>query len=319
VDDLAAKLTISHLRLVVAIFEENSLVGAANRLHMTQPAVTKALHVVESLLDVALFDRTSSGMVATLYGQALVPQARIVLSQLAHAAQNIGDLCDGMIGRVVVGALPSPSAMLVPAAIVTLHSERPNLVVNVVEGTNEALVAALMRGDVELVVGRITDNLDPNELLQEELFRDEVCIVARAEHPLVGQVGVEFSDLVQADWILPTEATSLRRQITAAFRAKGLDPPVPIVESNSLLLTKSLLFQSDYLTLWPWQMVAWDVAEGRLGAVPLVFGHNRIAVGVTVRAKSQISPMAAHFIDALRKVSADVRRAASASRSRAEG
>lgn len=307
-DELSAKLTISHLRLAVAIAEENSLVRAAKRLNMTQPAVTKALQVAEGQLDVPLFTRTSAGMVPTLYGDALVAQARLVLSQLGRAAQNIGDLRDGMIGRLVVGTLPAPSAVLLPAAIMALHEEQRNLVVEVVEGANDTLIPALARGDLDLVVGTLSPTIDRSLLVQEELFSEQLTIVARPDHPFVGRKDAALADLVGAKWILPSQSTSLRRQIDAAFRLEGVEPPIASVETRALLLIQSLLLQSDYLTAMPWQMVAWGVKEKRLGVVPVSLAFTEAAVGITSRVDLPPSPITARFVEALRKVSSALHR-----------
>lgn len=166
-DDIALKLTASHFRLLVAIADEKSLVGAAKLLNISQPAVTKSLQVAENQLQVQLFQRTSLGVVPTIYGEALIGQARVILNQLKHAAQDISDLFEGNLGRVLVGTLSAPSVALLPAAIVRLREQHSRLTVKIIEDTNEFLVPALRHGEVDLIVGRLPDDIDRRELTQE--------------------------------------------------------------------------------------------------------------------------------------------------------
>src|SRR5690242_9649734 len=79
---LALRLTFRHLRLIVAIAESGNLVGAAERLNMTQPAATKGLQEAEAIVGLPLFGRTNRGVVPTAFGNALIAHAHLILSQL---------------------------------------------------------------------------------------------------------------------------------------------------------------------------------------------------------------------------------------------
>ena len=305
-DDIALRLTVSHFRLLVAIADEKSLVGAARLLNMTQPAVTKSLQVAESQLGVQLFNRTPQGMVPTIYGAALINQARIILIQLRHAAQDISDLCDGNAGRVLIGTLSAPSAVLLPTAIVRLREKHPKLIVKIIEGTNEALVPALRYREIDMIVGRLPDDIDRTELTQEVLFQDVISVVAAPSNPLVAAGAVGLADLVEQNWVLPPENTSLRRQIDRIFQRAGLMPPIAAVEVRSLQTMHSILLQSDYISAWPWQVVWWYAASDRLGVVPIRLSSTGTGVGITRRLEAPPSPAAALLAESLRAVSREL-------------
>jgi DNA-binding transcriptional LysR family regulator len=305
-DDIALRLTANHFRLIVAIADEKSLVGAAKLLNMTQPAVTKSLQVAESQLEVQLFQRTTSGMVPTIYGEALIAQARIVLLQLRHAAQDISDLCDGNAGRVLVGTLSAPSAMLLPTAIVRLREKHPKLTVKVIEGTNEALVPALRHREIDMIVGRLPDDIDRSELTQEILFQDVLSVVAAPSNPLVGRKDLSLADLVDHNWVLPPDNTSLRRQIDRSFQRAGLIPPTAAIEVRSLQTMHSILLQGDYLSAWSWQVVWRYAAAEQLGVVPIRLSSMATAVGITRRLGMPPSPAASLLAESLRTVSREI-------------
>jgi len=293
-------LTASHLRLVVAIVEEGSLVGAAKRLNMTQPAVTKALQAAEHQLGVALFNRTSSGMVATVYGEALVARARMMLSQLSHAVQEINDLRDGTGGRISVGTLLAASSRLLPEAIARLRKSRPKLVVTVREGTDDILIPALRRGELDLVVGRLPENYDQMDLIQEVLIVDIACVVVRPNHPLVGRQPLGLSDLLEWDWILPTQETTLRGQIDKSFWNESLTPPLPAVESVCLSTNRALLQLTDYLSAWPWQVACRDARLNEIAILPILLAPTKSPIGITLRRNDSLSPVGEALVQALR-------------------
>lgn len=299
-------LTASHLRLLVAVVEERSLIGAAGRLNMTQPAVTKALQAAEHQLGVPLFTRTSSGMVPTIYGDALVARARVVLSQLRSAVQEINDLREGTGGRVALGTLLAASPILLPRAIAQLREKRRNIVISVVEGTNDLLLPAVRRGDLDLIVGRLPDFTEHGDLLHEVLLVDTACIVVRPGHPLIECRGLKLTDLVKWDWVLPPQETTLRHQVDKSFRKENIDPPVPAVESVCLAVNRTLLLFTDYLSVWPWQVACHEAEAHGVVILPIALPATECPIGITARRCTPFSPAVELFVHTLRAVAQGV-------------
>lgn len=296
------RLAFRHLRLLVAIVEEGNLVGAARRQNLTQPAVTKAVKEAEAILGIPLFDRTNRGVRPTTYCTALVSHARLVIAQLGHAGEEISDLRDGSGGRIAVGTLLAASAALLPQAIALLRKSRPKLVVSVREGTNDLLMPALRVGELDLVVGRLPEFREREALVQETLLSDIACVVVRPGHPLTERDPLRLADLVAWDWILPRYETTLRRQIDKTFRDEQLEPPTHAVESVSLLTNRGLLFDADYLAVWPWQVARVEEEAGRIAILRLKLGPTAGPIGITTRAGGRLSPAADMLVRELRSV-----------------
>ena len=303
---LASRLTIRHLRMVVAIVEEGNLVRAAERLHMTQSAVTKALQETEALTGARLFNRTNRGVVATAYGDALAYHARLIIAQLAHAEEHLADLRDGAGGRVAVGTLLSASAELLPTAIARLRKERPKLVVKLIEATDDVLLPALRAGEVDLVVGRLSELRDRLNVTQEVLTDDMACVVVRRGHPLTLRRSLGLADLIGWDWILPPSQTSLRRLIDISFREEGLEPPAHAVESVSLLTNRALLTDADYLGVLPASVARREVLGGALVVLPITLQATASPIGITLRSDIRLSPAAQVLVETLRRTAVDL-------------
>lgn len=307
VQRVLTRLKIRQLRLLVATGERRSVLAAARSLNISQPSATKLIQDLELDFGVQLFERTNRGMVATLFGEALIRHARLILSQIAHAAQDLDDLNRGNGGRVVVGTLLAASAEFLPRVLSKVLADKPGLSVRLVEGTNAILMPALRTGDVDLVVGRLPMHRHRAEIEQERLYDEEVICVARAQHPVFGGDRPNLGDLLTYPWILPPPETTLRRQLDQVFVDQGLDGPASSVESVSYLANRGLLLCSDHLALVPGHVATHDLDGGALRQVawpvPIPIGP----VGVSMRRDSALAPPVRGFLEALRTEAAMIR------------
>lgn len=300
-DSIAHRLSLRHLRLVVAIHAEGNLLRAANRLNMTQSAVTKALQDAESIAGVALFDRTNRGVTPTLFGRSLVAHGRLVLAQVNTAAQELASLRDGISGHVGIGTLLAGSAELIPEAIAILRRDKPRIVLSVVDGTNDVLMPGLRSGELDMVIGRLPEFRERADLKQEYLMNDYAQIVMRQGHPLSQARSPQLADVLAYDWILPGRQTTLRRQIDAAFREQHLEPPQHAVESVSFLTTRALLLNTDFLAVWPVQVARLESRMHAIAVLDVPLPSTSRPIGITTRANDLLSPAAAEFLKSLRQ------------------
>jgi DNA-binding transcriptional LysR family regulator len=296
------RASIRQLRLLIAVAETGSMVRAAEAIGLSQPAVTKSIQDMETDLGATLFERGNRGVRPTIYGETLVRHAQAALAQLAFAAEALDDLATGAGGRVVVGTLLAASAWLLPSAIAELRSERPRVLIEVIEGANDRLQPMLARGALDMVVGRLSEFRHRSGVIQRPIFDEEIVILARPGHPLAGFRTLKLADLVLVDWILPPEETTLRRQIEKAFFDAALVPPRCAVESVSISTNRRLLRETDLIGAWPHGVAADELESGRLVALPVQFDQIFGAVGVTLRENSPLSPSAEAFLAVLEAV-----------------
>ena len=218
----------------------------------------------------------------------------------------LADLRDGTGGRVAIGTLLSAAAELLPTAIARLRKDRPKLVVKIVEGTNDVLIPALRAGELDMVVGRLSELRDRLNVVQEVLMDDIACVVARRGHPLADRRDLGLADLIGWEWILPPQETSLRRQIDIAFREEGLEPPVHAVDSVSLLTNRALLVDADYLGVFPAQVARREAAAGAITILPVTLRATAIPIGITTRTNARLSPAAELLAETLRRTAVDL-------------
>ncbi len=304
---ILTRVKLKQLRLIIAICDHTSLLHAAKVLNISQPTATKLLQDLEIDLGVTLFERTNRGAFPTSYGKALIRHGRLVLAQLSHAAQELDDLVEGTGGRIVVGTLLAASAILLPATIARIREQRPNVSIAVTEGTNERLIPALHDGKLDLVVGRLPQYRYRHDLVQEALYDEPICVVARAGHELAGpDPATTEAVLATREWILPPPDTTLRRQIDKLFHDRGVAPPSNPLESISYLTNRYLILNTDMVGIWPYHVVQDDIERGRLAVLPLELTGASQPVGVCLRNEDGLSPAAQAFLGCLRETATDM-------------
>ena len=111
---LPRHLKMGELRIFAAVVEQRSFGKAAAVLHLTQPAVTKAVAGLEDTLGVKLFDRVANGVELTVHGRSFAPRAQAVFDELRRAAQELALLSSGAVGSLRIGTVPLPPAAAVP-------------------------------------------------------------------------------------------------------------------------------------------------------------------------------------------------------------
>ena len=303
VQRILTRLKLKQLRLLVAIARHHSILHAAEEVSISQPAATRLLKDLESDFKVLLFKRTNRGVIPTQSGEALVKHGKLVLAQIANAAQELDDLNEGLGGRIVVGTLLAASAQVLPRAIIFLRKQRPKVSIMVRDGTNDFLMPLLHSGELDMVVGRLTEFRYREGLVQEILCDERIVVVCRKSHPLARQKSVSFDELNQHQWILPPTQTTLRRQVDIAFFDQGFSSPSHPVECISFLTNRSLLLATDMVGVFPIHVVQGEITTGQLAIVNCELNITQSPIGVSYRRESIMSPAASGFLEMLRMAS----------------
>lgn len=289
------------LRHFLEVYKHRSLGRAAGALHVTQPALSKSIHLLEEELNVKLFERTPSGVVPTVFGEKLSLHARMIEAELHNAAREIAALSGDAKGEVTVGVTPSVAADLMPRTFFRLHAERPGISLKVMEGLMEHLVPALRRGEIDVVVGGWVRGMHP-DLVTEVVLRDSVRVFAGAGHPLVRQPVVALASLLEYPWVLPPHTQFWLDLFEKTFVSHGLAPPIPDAVTSSATFIKAVLLRDVYLSVLPAQLMMNEQKTGSI--VPLPVAEVAITMEITASyRKRAVHPSAFNaFLATLKRV-----------------
>jgi DNA-binding transcriptional LysR family regulator len=299
-------LKTRQLALLVHLDEERCVVRAAQAAGMTQPAASKLLREIETGLDVKLFERHARGVAPTWYGEILVRHARLALSEMSLAHEEITALKAGLAGKASIGTVVNPGTNLVPMAVARVKEKHPAILISVDIDFSKPLVEKLLQGQLDMLVARVLDSRGAEALTFEPLADERLAIIARGNHPLAGKRDLQLEDLVAQPWILPAPGSLVRDKLVSVFLQRGLALPNNIVQTSSLPVITSLLRTTDMIAPLPEECVQPYCESGELAVLVEDLGLELGAFGIIVRREHTLSPGARIMLGALRETAAQL-------------
>ena len=281
-DTLLLQMKTRQILLVLALDETRSLRKAAQKIGMLQPAATKLLQDLENAVGVELFGRTRRGMQPNEFGEVMIHHARLMLSDLDGARHELMALRAGSAGRLKIGAVASAIPVLIARAVVALKHEQPRLTVAIDVNTSDHLVPALMRGELELLVARPVLAERP-DFDYEQLIEEPLVIVGRRGHPLAERDDLSIALLMDWPWVLLPATSPMRKVLAPVFSVAGIEQPINLVETSSVMTVSALLRESDALAVLPEDTARDFVEIGVLARIPVALPPIMGAYGIITK------------------------------------
>ncbi len=296
-------MRLEDLEYFQAIAEELNIGRAALRLGISQPALSKRLQRLESELGFRLFERTPKGVAFTHAAEVFYERIQQVHNNLTDAIKEAGDVHLGGLGTLRVGVSPLYVEHPFLEAVERLRKQRPAARMSVALSLNDVLIEKLRGGEIDVAVSAL-DVAHQDGFVRTPLFSDELRVVVRPGHPLLGKRKLKLADLAGQEWILPGPGVMARRQVEARFLEAGLPPPVAAVEvgiSTSQLI--GLVRRSDLLSLLSDEMRATGLGTDLI-PLPIPEAVWTRPVGIMTRVRGNLPPLAARFVELLQEVAA---------------
>ncbi len=298
-------ISLRRIETFVTVAEHKNVSAAARTLNLSQPAVTKSVRELERHYGVELVHRTVDGIELTRYGESFYRRAKLVLSELQHAEDEIDSLLGGK-GSVSVGLLPNADHPLLTLGLTRYLEKHPDLRAIVREGTLDDLFRSVETGAVDFFLGSTLVTHSSETLVSEVLLQDHLVLVCRSEHPLVLKSSLTLSDLEDCGWILPPRDTKIHQAFDEAFQKAGLKPPQTWIEINTLTVLRSILCGTDRLAVVAASRVGMELESRLLSILPLEFYSNPFPIAVVRPKEERLSPWARGLLNSLRQAALDV-------------
>ncbi len=279
------------LEAFAAVARTLSFREAAERLFLSQSAVSQCLRELEGTVGVKLLDRTTRSVALTEAGRLFLPAAERVLGDLEAAVAELGDVASGRRGRAVVAALPSVASRVLPPVVAGFQRRFPGLRVVIRDTLAHEIVDLVRSGAADLGVS-VEPRGEP-ALGFTPLVQDQLVAVLAAGHPLAEHASVRWSELAGHPFIAMAPGTSVRALTDAAFARMGA-PAAPAYEVAHLATAAGLAAAGLGVCALPSLATP---APDHPGLVqrPLTDPAVERAVGVLVRAGRTPPPAAEHF------------------------
>jgi len=226
---------------------------------------------------------------------------RRALNDLRRIDADVAAIKGSLQGVVMVGALPLGRTRILPQAIVQLLEQHPGVRIATNESPFNLLALELRAGDVDFVFGALRASDYASDLLGEELLTEEMVILVRRGHPLLGR-SLSLAELEEARWVLPRADTPARLLLETHFQQIGSPPPEPVVETGDMAIIRGLLMRSDMLAVVSAHQLEYEIASGELQPLNLPMHDTLRPIGLIYRSNGLPSPAAEALMAQIRRV-----------------
>lgn len=245
---MARAPSMSSLRLFLQVARTCSFSETARVSNLSQPALSRTIKLLEEDLGVRLFDRNSRNVNLTDAGRALLPIVERLTADFDSAFRELDQTFSGERGRVVVGALPSVAADLLPRAIARFLETRSRVEVIVRENLTGSLLQNLQDRTIDISI--TTPPTANDAIVFEPLFEDEYVLVCRPDDLDRIPDPAPWQVFRQLPFIAMEPRSSVRMLTDATFSAAGIETPARF-ECTQLATVGGLIGEGLGISLLP--------------------------------------------------------------------
>lgn len=295
---MRVNLTLQQLEAFVRVAGASSFRAAAQQLHVSQPALSRTIKLMEQAIGARLFDRDTRHVAPTPAGAELLPIAHRILDNFNSAFSELSQFLDGRSGHVTVASLPSVGVAILPKAIAAFRHSFPGVQFSLVEGPAEVLRAAVDDGTADFAIS--VPPASPQSLHFEHLCDDPFVMLCRRDEPLAARATVPWTAFAGRPFLASSARSSIRPITDAAFLQKGMQV-VPVLECPSVAATGGLVAAGIGITALPRLALDLIKPDRQLVTIPLQRPVVSRSVGLVTRVGRSLSPASRAFMDAVRR------------------
>lgn len=293
------KLDPRHLAQLSVIVETGSFQAAAEKLSLTQPALSRNMQTLEVRVGAPVFQRDGRRSVPTDLGVKLAQNGLTIRSAEDQAGRLAALAAAGSAGQLRIGAPPIVAGSFLTETLSTFISTNPDCVVEIRTGLVHELRTLLERGQIDIVFGP-QSAADPAAGLDfTPLIDDRVGIVCRVNHPLTQIPKITAKDLMALRWLAHSRGSLLRQQTEAAMIASGVHNIQISCETDSIRAALEIIQSTDLITTMP---VATTSSYMEGGLVFIDFDHPQFhrPIGAIQRTSTPSIPVVDSFLAQLK-------------------
>ncbi len=219
-------MSLARLSCFVAVAEELHFGRAAERLHMTQPPLSRQIQQLESELGVQLIERSTRAVTLTPAGAAFLPDARRILQLAEGAAQTVKRIPAGDLGTVVVGFTAASAHVVLPRLLAAAREKLPDVKLDLREMVTAVQLEGLMTGEVDLGMAR--PPIRRLGLVSRPLLHEQLIAALPEAHPMAGlRRQLTLNDLDGQEGVImysPVQARYFNELLISTFTIAGATP-----------------------------------------------------------------------------------------------
>ena len=308
VDRVAQRLKLRDLRLLDTVVRWGSMAKASDQLHLSQPAVSKAIAEMEHLLGVRLLERGRQGIKPTAQGRVLLRHGIAIFDELRQGVAEIEFLSDPTVGEVRISVSEPIAAGLLPYLIDRFSRRYPQVAIYATQSPIGSLqlftpqYRDLRDRNVDLILGPIVTRSLEDDLAPEALFDDPSVVAVGVKNKWARRRTIGLADLMDESWVLQPFNTRAGASHIEAFRASSLDLPRNTVISGSVQTQIGLLGTQRYVTIFPQSLLRFSGKRLLIKGLPIKLPVEPFTIGIVTLKRRNASPATQLFIKLMREV-----------------
>lgn len=255
-------MEIRHLEQILEICRAGGFSGAARKLQVAQPTLSKSIARLEAQLGLALFERSAGSARPTTYGAFVAQRAEVLLQGVASLTRDLEQMARGEEGRIRIAVGPASRLKPLPAFLRLVAARFPKLAVETTQETGPNVLRALQDGRVDIAFGYSEHAAAYGDLIRKKLFEDPVIVVARPGHPVLGLTAAGPAELLQHPFAQPSVLPGVARWAGDLDRSQSENLRGFICDDYALILQHAR--NTDALALGAAFLFEAEIAAGRL-------------------------------------------------------
>lgn len=256
-------MNLRDLQYLVAVADLRSFNKAADKCHVSQPALSNQIRKLEETLGITLFERNNKRVMITESGEQIVALARRILNDVDAMHDIAKSAQDPLVGKFRLGAFPTLSTYLFPELVPKIVHSMPQLKLVLIEEKTHVLLERLKRGELDAALLALP--IEDDQLEVKALFEDEFLLAVQPDHPLAKRKTVTPEDLYHHKLLLLEEGHCLREQALSVCQWTGMEEEQDF-RATSLETLRQMVKAGTGITLMP--RIAMQKNEGGIHYIP---------------------------------------------------
>ncbi|EMZ5812734.1 transcriptional regulator CynR [Klebsiella aerogenes] len=246
-------MNIRYVRYFLAVAEHQGFTRAAEALHISQPALSQQIRMLEESLDAQLFDRSGRHIHLTDAGEVFLQYARQAFQLLDEGQRAIHDVEDLSRGSLRIAVTPTFTSYFVVPLVAEFHARYPHITLDIQEMSQEKMEGLLLGNELDIGIafagGTATD------IVSTPLLQEVLALVVADHHPLAREEPLTLNQLAAEEFILLNHHFATRLQIDHCLQRAGFHPQVTI-EMHSINAILDIIQRTQLVTILPLNVAA---------------------------------------------------------------
>ncbi|HJC75826.1 MAG TPA: LysR family transcriptional regulator [Candidatus Mediterraneibacter faecavium] len=257
-------MTLRHMRILVSVFQKNSITKAAQELHLAQPSVSLAVRELEEYYGIRLFDRIGRHIAPTECGKEFYEYAVHIVSLFNEMEQKMRNW--DTFGTLRVGASITIGTHILPVLIHGYQEKFPDLTIEAKVSRSASIEDELIHSGIDL--GLIETQPSHPDLRAVPFMTDSMCVIIPPGHPLSSAKSISLAGLSRFPFLMREKGSAGRELLDAAFSLQQITVS-PRWESTSTQALVKAVAEGLGVSVLPYLLVKKDIEEGMVRQVPL--------------------------------------------------